>query len=141
MRRSQASRALEAIVRDLIDTPDGATYFAERVWGINLRYDLGGGHPLVGRSSPDFELGEGRKLGDLLLAGKGLLLDFAEGAPLREQARAFAPQVTHVASSLRKPLGLDAVLVRPDGIVAWVDDALAADQPFAQAASRWFGKA
>ena len=36
-----ASRALEAIIRDLIDTRDGATYFAERVWGVSLRYDLG----------------------------------------------------------------------------------------------------
>jgi hypothetical protein len=63
MRPSRSSRALEAVVRDLIDTRDGATYFAERVWGISLRYDLGGGHPLVGRSASDFELADGRKLG------------------------------------------------------------------------------
>jgi hypothetical protein len=34
MRPSRSSRALEAIIRDLIDTRDGATYFAERVWGV-----------------------------------------------------------------------------------------------------------
>ena len=56
MRPSRSSRALEAIIRDLIETRDGATYFAERVWGVSLRYDLGGSHPLVGRSVPDFEL-------------------------------------------------------------------------------------
>jgi hypothetical protein len=44
MRPSPSSRALEAIIRDLIDTRDGATYFAERVWGVSLRYDLGGRH-------------------------------------------------------------------------------------------------
>jgi 2-polyprenyl-6-methoxyphenol hydroxylase-like FAD-dependent oxidoreductase len=33
MRPARSSRALEAIMRDLIDTRDGATYFAERVWG------------------------------------------------------------------------------------------------------------
>ncbi|MGO7423174.1 FAD-dependent monooxygenase, partial [Rhizobium ruizarguesonis] len=38
MRPSRSSRALEAIIRDLIDTRDGATYFAERVWGVSLRY-------------------------------------------------------------------------------------------------------
>jgi 2-polyprenyl-6-methoxyphenol hydroxylase-like FAD-dependent oxidoreductase len=53
MRPSRNSRALEAILRDLIDTRDGATYFAERVWGVSLRYDLGNEHPLVGRSCPD----------------------------------------------------------------------------------------
>ncbi len=66
MRPSRSSRALEAIIRDLIDTPDGATYFAERLWGVSLRYDLGGSHPLVGRSAPDFELRCGTRLGDLL---------------------------------------------------------------------------
>ena len=71
MRQSRASRALQAIIRDLIDTRDGATYFAERVWGVSLRYDLGGGRPLVGRSAPDFELVNGTKRGDLLGKGKG----------------------------------------------------------------------
>ena len=55
MRPTPSTRALEAIVRDLIETRDGATYFAERVWGVSLRYDLGGDHPLMGRSAPDFE--------------------------------------------------------------------------------------
>ena len=70
MRPSRSSRALEAIIRDLIDTRDGATYFAERVWGVSLRYDLGGSHPLVGRSAPDFELADGTRLGELLRNGQ-----------------------------------------------------------------------
>lgn len=70
MRPSRSSRALEAIIRDLIETRDGATYFAERVWGVSLRYDLGGSHPLIGRSAPDFELSDGTKLGDLLRTGR-----------------------------------------------------------------------
>jgi len=48
MRPSRSTRALEAIIRDLIETRDGATDFAERVWGISLRYELGGNDPLVG---------------------------------------------------------------------------------------------
>jgi 2-polyprenyl-6-methoxyphenol hydroxylase-like FAD-dependent oxidoreductase len=58
MRPSASSRALEAIIRDLVATGDGATYFAERVWGVGLRYDLGDSHLLVGRSAPDFELSD-----------------------------------------------------------------------------------
>lgn len=69
MRPSRSSRALEAIIRDLIHTGDGATYFAERVWGVSLRYDLGGSHPLVGRSVPDFEWVDGTKVGERLKGG------------------------------------------------------------------------
>ena len=69
-------RRIVAQFRDLVGTRDGATYFAERVWGVSLRYDLGGGHPLVGRSVPDFELADGTRAGELLRTGTGLLLDF-----------------------------------------------------------------
>ncbi|BAC52663.1 bll7398 [Bradyrhizobium diazoefficiens USDA 110] len=41
MRPTPSTRALQAIIRDLIETRDGATYFAERVRGVSLRYDLG----------------------------------------------------------------------------------------------------
>lgn len=82
MRPSRSTRALEAIIRDLIETRDGATYFAERVWGVSLRYELGDQHPLFGRSVPDFVLTDGRKTGELLREGKALLLDFGANASL-----------------------------------------------------------
>src|SRR6185295_17672762 len=63
MRPNPSSRALEAILRDLINTRDGATYFAERVWGVSLRYDLGEEHPLTGCSCPDFEFDGGSRVG------------------------------------------------------------------------------
>jgi len=56
MRPSPHSRTLEATLCELIDTRDGATYFAERMWGISLRYDLGSSHLLVRHNAPDFEL-------------------------------------------------------------------------------------
>jgi hypothetical protein len=113
MRPSRSSRALEAIIRDLIDTRDGATYFAERVWGVSLRYDLGGSHPLVGRSAPDFELVDGTKLGELLTNGKGLLLDFDAGPALQALASRWSGRIAYVASDAKDRLGLCAVLVRP----------------------------
>jgi 2-polyprenyl-6-methoxyphenol hydroxylase-like FAD-dependent oxidoreductase len=139
MRPSRSSRALEAIIRDLIDTRDGATYFAERVWGVSLRYDLGGGHPLVGRSAPDFELADGTKLGELLRNGKGLLLDFDDSAPLQALAGRWRRRIAYVASDAKDRLGLSAVLVRPDGFVAWGGEAALDHEEAAQAASRWFG--
>jgi len=139
MRPSRSSRALEAIIRDLIDTRDGATYFAERVWGVSLRYDLGSSHPLVGRSAPDFELVDGTKLGELLCKGKGLLLDFDVNAPFHALARRWSDRITYVASDAKDRLDLSAVLVRPDGIVAWAGEAVPNQEEAAQVATRWFG--
>jgi len=140
MRPSPSSRALEAIIRDLIDTRDGATYFAERVWGISLRYDLGGGHPLVGRSAPNFELADGTKLGDFLRKGKGLFLDFDARSELRAFASRWNGRIPYVASDVKDRLGLSAVLLRPDGFVAWAGEAAFNQEEAFQAASRWFGE-
>ena len=101
-----SSRALGAIVRDLIDTRDGATYFAERVWGVSLRYDLGDEHPLVGRSCPDFELEDGTRLGTLLRDGNGLLLDFGRQASLQALDGLWGDHVRYVASDAKDRLGL-----------------------------------
>ncbi|WP_424136357.1 FAD-dependent monooxygenase [Roseomonas chloroacetimidivorans] len=141
MRPSRSSRALEAIIRDLIDTRDGATYFAERVWGVSLRYDLGDSHPLVGRSAPDFELVDGRKLGELLREGKGLLLDFDARGPLQALASRWSDRILYVACDAKARLGVSAVLVRPDGFVAWAGEVAFDEEEVSKATSRWFGEA
>ncbi len=140
MRPDRQSRALQAIVRDLIDTRDGATYFAERVWGVTLRLELGDGHPLVGRSCPDFELEDGTRLGTLLRAGRGLLLDFGGRASLRALDDRWGDQVRYVATDARNRLGLCALLVRPDGFVAWASDAAPRPEEVTRAAARWFAR-
>lgn len=140
MRPTQSTRALEAVIRDLIDTRDGATYFAERVWGLSLRYDLGGNHPIVGRSVPDFELADGTRVGYLLRAGNGLLLDFGSRVSLRALASRWSGRIAYVAGRARERLGLSAVLVRPDGFVAWASEAAPDEEEVFEAASRWFGQ-
>lgn len=139
MRPTPSTRALRAIIRDLIETRDGASYFAERVRGVSLSYDLCGSHPLVGRSVPDFEFLDGTRLGELLRAGNGLLLDFQAQASLRELAGLWPGRITYVAGEVRDRLGLSAALVRPDGFVAWASSSASAHEDAAQAASRWFG--
>jgi hypothetical protein len=135
MRPNRQSRALEAILRDLMATRDGATYFAERVWGVSLRYDLGDEHPLVGRSCPDFELEGGARMGELLRAGNGLLLDFDR--QLQTLEGRWGPRIKYIASDAKDRLGLRAVLVRPDGFVAWACDTTPRRDDVERAAARW----
>ncbi|MDB4943267.1 MAG: Aromatic-ring hydroxylase [Labilithrix sp.] len=142
MRPDRQSRALHGILRDLIATRDGATYFAERVWGVSLRYDLGDEHPLVGRSCPDFELEDGTRTGALLHEGNGLLLDFGREAKLRALDGQWGDRVRYVAGNAKDRLGLRALLVRPDGFVAWASDETPhgprAEAELTRAAARWF---
>ena len=119
---------------------DGATYFAERVWGVSLRYDLGDGHPLVGRSCPDFELEDGTWLGVLLRDGKGVLLDFHPRSPLRSLASRRDERLKYIASEAKDSLELTAVLVRPDGFVAWACDGEPDLGEVSRAAFRWFAQ-
>ncbi|MBB4839451.1 2-polyprenyl-6-methoxyphenol hydroxylase-like FAD-dependent oxidoreductase [Sphingomonas kyeonggiensis] len=139
MRPEPASRALEAIVRDMIATHDGATYFAGRVWGVGLRYDLGDAHPLVGRSAPDFALADATRLNRHLHDGNSLLLDFNARAALRAIADRWPGQLAYLAAEADNRLGVDAMLIRPDGIVAWASSAAQAEADPSPAIKRWLG--
>ena len=139
MRPGAAARALEGVVRELIDTVDGATHIAEQLWGVALHYDLGGGHPLVGRSAPDFAFADGRRLADWLRDGRGVLVDFAGHAPLRAAVAPWGDRVRHASGRARDELGLAALLVRPDGFVAWACDGEPNVPDVDAALSRWFG--
>ncbi len=119
------ARAIASVVRDLIDTKAGTNYFIEKISGISLHYDLGGGHPLVGRSAPDFDLEGGKRLGDLLHDGRGLLLDFTGSESLGALCSGREDRLQYVASHAKDEKGLAALLVRPDGFVAWATDARA----------------
>ncbi len=140
MRPGRPARALEAILRDLIATRDGATYFAERLWGVALRYDLGGRHGLVGRSAPDFEFLDGTRLGDRLRTGRGVLVDFGADQPLQALARSWQGRIAYLAGAAKDRLGLSALLIRPDGFVAWAADTVPDLDEAALALSRWFGE-
>jgi 2-polyprenyl-6-methoxyphenol hydroxylase-like FAD-dependent oxidoreductase len=122
MKPGPTARALNAIIRDLIDTSDGATYFASRVWGINTHYDLGGEHPLIGRSVPNFEFEDGATIGGLMHDGRGVLLDFDNHASLKALADEFGDQIKHISGNVKDRLGANALLIRPDGIIAWAAD-------------------
>jgi hypothetical protein len=138
MRPDPHARALNAVIRDLMNTRDGATYMAGRVWGVLTHYDLGGNHPLVGHSVPNFEFEDGTRIGELMHDGQGLLLDFDGHASLQTLADEYGDRIKYIPGKVKEQLGLSAVLARPDGIVSWAADGVPDYSELEKAAARWF---
>jgi 2-polyprenyl-6-methoxyphenol hydroxylase-like FAD-dependent oxidoreductase len=138
MKPDPYGRALHAIIRDLMNTRDGATYFAGRVWGVYTHYHLGESHSMAGYSVPDFAFEDGTEMGAFLHDGQGILLDFDSNASRKSWAGAYSDQIKYISGSVKDRLGVSAVLIRPDGIVAWAADGSADDGELQKAAARWF---
>jgi 2-polyprenyl-6-methoxyphenol hydroxylase-like FAD-dependent oxidoreductase len=140
MKPDPNARALNAIIRDLMNTRDGATYFAGRVRGVHTHYDLGGSHPLAGHSVPNFELEDGAGIGELMRDGQGMLLDFDMKAALKTLAGEYGDRIKYVSGRAKEQLGLSAVLIRPDGYVVWASDQHPDPAEVRQAAGMWFAE-
>lgn len=137
---------LRDVFADLIKYDDVARHLAGMVSGLDLRYDAGpGDHPLLGRRVPSLELvGESGKAStyQLLHQARGVMLDLADDAKLRGAATGWADRVDVVTATPHAvgagtPLeAADAVLLRPDGYVAWVAPSV---EKLPDALARWFG--
>jgi bifunctional hydroxylase/dehydrase len=136
---------LRELLTELAEYPEVARHLVGMVSGLEIRYDVGpGDHPLLGRRMPPQELatGSGKTSTTALLhAGRGVLLDLSDDAGLRRAAAGWTDRVDVVTA---EPAGTDldppadAVLIRPDGYVAWTSPG--AGDP-ADALTRWFGPA
>lgn len=131
--------ALQGLIGDLMGTPDGATHVYRKTSGLFDRYDLGSEQPLVGRTAPDFHFDSGPRLGDLLQDGYGVLLDLSPDQGLRDSMTPWRGHLRYAAGHVRNDLGFRALLIRPDGIVAWADTHGPDPHAFQRAAARWFG--
>jgi 2-polyprenyl-6-methoxyphenol hydroxylase-like FAD-dependent oxidoreductase len=130
MRPEAGPQAVRRLMRKLMEFEEVNRYLIGRIVGIEIRYDFGDDHDLVGRRLRDVELKRGR-LYDLMHGGRGLLLDQTG----RLSIEGWADRVDHVVD-VSEELDVPAVLVRPDGHVAWVgeDQAELRDR-----LSTWFG--
>ncbi|WP_328923502.1 FAD-dependent oxidoreductase [Streptomyces sp. NBC_00190] len=131
--------ALRRLVHDLLRTIDGTTHVFRNTSGLAHHYDLGNNQPSVGFTAPDFRLGDGTRLGDLLREGQGLALDFTAGHSLRETAARWQDRIRYVPGPVANGLGFGALLIRPDGVVAWAEGPDPDPEAFRRAATRWFG--
>ncbi|MEU9090002.1 FAD-dependent monooxygenase [Streptomyces sp. NPDC048428] len=145
MNPSPHAPALRHMVRDLLGTRDGTTHVFRNTAGLSHRYDLGSDEPLVGRTAPDFRFDDGSHLGDLLREGHGVALDFTTDHRLHDEVTDWKGRIRYAAGPVSNDLGLAALLIRPDGIVAWTEAHAPGPAPapdpeaFRHAATRWFG--
>ena len=139
MRPDPHARAIASVIRDLMQTQDGATYFVGKISGMLMRYNLPGDHPLTGCSAPDFEFEDGTRLGDLLHEGRGLLLDFADSKKLCALGQRWKDRLQCVSPKAKDSKGVTAMLVRPDGFVAWATESEPDLRAVETSIARWFG--
>jgi bifunctional hydroxylase/dehydrase len=133
---------LRLMFAELMAHDEVRRHLAGIVSGLDVRYDVGpGDHPLLGRRLPPRALhpavGE-TTTAELLHAGKGVLLDFANDAALQAMASAWRDRVEVTTAPAPADLGgTNVLLVRPDGYIAW-----AGNDPdgLATAMFQWFGK-
>jgi 2-polyprenyl-6-methoxyphenol hydroxylase-like FAD-dependent oxidoreductase len=124
--------ALRNLFSRLLDFEEVNRYVTGIITAVDVRYDLGEGHELLGRRLRDVGLKRGR-LYDLTHDGRGLLLDQTG----RLSVTGWADRVDHVVD-VSDELDAPAVLLRPDGHVAWVGE----DQrDLLDHLPRWFGTA
>ncbi len=152
-RRDPRLGAVRHLMEQMTAFDEPRRYVAGLVSGLDVAYDLGGaqgtGHPLAGRRMPDLDLGTAagplrvfsllRQAGPVLLnlgePGSVHIAGWADRVPLVE-ATYHGPWELPVIGQVTAPV---AVLVRPDGHVAWVGEG--ALDGLADALSRWFGPA
>jgi hypothetical protein len=72
--------------------------------------------------------------------GKAMLLDFDRNASLKTLAGEYGDQLKYIPGPAKEQLGLCAILVRPDGIIAWASDSEPDEQSIMQAADLWFAR-
>ena len=141
--------ALRATVSELLSMEEPRKKFAGMMSGLDIHYDLGEGHPLLGRRMPDLDLvtvdGPVRVF-TLLHDARPVLLNL--GNPGRSDVGSWADRVQIVDAGYEGRWELPvlgevpapaAVLIRPDGYVAWVGDV--SEPSLLEALTAWFGPA
>ncbi len=138
MRPDAKSAALRQVLADLLRTRAGTTYAVKKIAGVTQGIDLPGDHPLIGRFVPDLWLSDGSRLADHSHSGGFVLLDRTADGTFARLAAAWAGRVSCVTDDHVTPT---AVLVRPDGVVAWACDTtgIAAATGLETALHRWAG--
>ena len=148
LRRPDArTEALRDTIAELVRADEPRRRFAAMMFGLDIHYDLGEGHPLLGRRMPDLDLvtpGGTVRVFTLLHDAHPVLLNL--GKPWGFDISSWAERVSAIDAEyagewelpvLGQVAAPAAVLIRPDGYVAWVGDGT--DTGLRDALTTWFG--
>ena len=148
LRPDDRTKALRDTMSELLSMDEPRKRFAAMMSGLDIHYDLGEGHPLLGRRMPDLDLvtDEGPlRVFTLLHDARPVLLNLGEPggfdiAPWADRvqlvdAKCVGPWELPVLGAVTAP---SAVLIRPDGYVAWVGELT--DLKLHDALTTWFGQ-
>src|SRR4051812_1867787 len=146
-RQDERTKALGDTIAELLGTDEPRRRFAAMMSGLDIHYDLGEGHPLLGRRMPDLDLVTASgplRVFTLLHGARPVLLNLGE--PRRFDIAPWAARVQLVDAEcsgmwelpvLGQVAAPAAVLIRPDGYTAWVGDGT--DTGLRDALTTWFG--
>ncbi len=148
-RGDERTKALHETMAELLGMDAPRKRYAAMVSGLDIHYDLGSGHPLLGRRMPDLDLlmeSGARRVFTLLHEARPVLLKLDESGALDIarwadrvrliEARYAGEWELPVLGTVTAPT---AVLIRPDGYVAWVGEGT--DMGLREALTTWFGPA
>jgi 3-(3-hydroxy-phenyl)propionate hydroxylase len=145
MRGDERTKVLHENVSELLAMDGPRRRYGAMMSGLDIHYDLGSGHPLLGRRMPDLDLTTAsgpRRVFTLLHDARPVLLNFGaqlDIAAWADRVRRLDAQYTGAweLPALGAVAAPSAVLIRPDGHVAWVGDGT--DQGLRDALTTWFG--
>ncbi|PWK82183.1 2-polyprenyl-6-methoxyphenol hydroxylase-like FAD-dependent oxidoreductase [Lentzea atacamensis] len=130
MKVEPGPQSVRRVFTELMRFEEVNRYLVEKIIAVAIRYDFGSSDDLVGRRIGDLALKRGG-LYEQMHAGRGILLDQTGRLSTGDRA----DRVDHVVD-VSEELDVPAVLVRPDGHVAWAGDD---QQSLETALARWFG--
>jgi hypothetical protein len=139
--------ALRELFSELLTDPDNVRRISDLLSGADNHYALGAdAHPLVGRWVPDFAVagaGGTQRIAELARDGRPLLVDLTESGAVAAAVTDIADQLTVAAGRPVGAVAATAVLVRPDGYVAWASSQAIADpdelRQLRGVLTHWFG--
>lgn len=148
-RTDERSAALREAVAELLGMDEPRKFIGGMLSGLDVHYDLGPGHPLVGRRMPDLDVvtADGpQRVYAWLHDARPLMLNFAQPGDGDVDLSSWSDRVQFVHATYSGPWELpvlgdvpapDAVLIRPDGYVAWAGEP--GDPALLDALTTWFG--
>ncbi len=138
-RHDDRTQALLDVLSGVIAMDGSRKQLAGLISGLDIHYDLGDGHPLLGRRMPDLDLGQGRVF-ELLHDAQPVLLNLGDPGAFDVAGRVRVVDATYDGDWELPVLGWvsapAAVLIRPDGYVAWVGEGT--DAGLNDALAKWF---